>query len=139
MPTAWRPITEVLAWEPPARLLIGGQDAHIRPADLVIEVALMVVMGDGGGTLVKTFCLDRFGVDTARHAGFGRRRVAHVDRQIGRMHKRSTARAETAMSEFIGLFDLLAGPSGCAGQRQCVIDEQGASYRPSFVAPGDSR
>lgn len=62
----------VLAWEPPARLLLGWQincDWGYDPG-LLTEVELTFTPAEGGGTLVRLEHrnLERFGTDAARHA-----------------------------------------------------------------------
>lgn len=62
---------KVLAWEPPARLLLGWQltcEWGYDP-DLLTEVELTFAPADGGGTLVtlEHRNLERFGADAARH------------------------------------------------------------------------
>ena len=63
---------KVLAWEPPARLLLGWQINTQWGFDpnLVTEVELTFVAAEGGGTLVtlEHRNLERFGTDAARHA-----------------------------------------------------------------------
>ena len=63
---------KVLAFEPPARLLLAWQiDAQWRhDPDLVTEVELTFAPAEGGGTLVtlEHRNLERFGTDAARHA-----------------------------------------------------------------------
>lgn len=61
----------VLAWEPPARLLLGWQincDWGYDPT-LLTEVELTFTPAEGGGTLVRLEHrnLERFGVDAPRH------------------------------------------------------------------------
>ena len=63
---------KVLAWEPPARLLLGWQincDWGYDP-DLLTELELTFAPAAGGGTLVtlEHRNLERFGADAARHA-----------------------------------------------------------------------
>jgi uncharacterized protein YndB with AHSA1/START domain len=63
---------KVLAWEPPARLLLNWQiDCEFgHDPDLVTEVELTFAPAAGGGTLVtlEHRNLERFGADAARHA-----------------------------------------------------------------------
>ena len=63
---------KVLAWQPPARLLLAWQlncDFGYDP-DLVTEVELTFAPAEGGGTVVRLEHrnLERFGADAARHA-----------------------------------------------------------------------
>lgn len=62
---------QVLAWEPPGRLLLGWQlncDWGYDP-DLLMEVELTFAPADGGGTRVTLVHrdLERFGADAERH------------------------------------------------------------------------
>ena len=63
---------EVLAWDPPGRLLLGwklGTDWRYHP-DLLTEVELTFAPGAGGGATVtlEHRNLERFGADAAAHA-----------------------------------------------------------------------
>jgi uncharacterized protein YndB with AHSA1/START domain len=63
---------KVLAWEPPARLLLGWQinSQWSYDPDFVTEVELTFAPAEGGGTLItlEHRNLERFGADAARHA-----------------------------------------------------------------------
>jgi uncharacterized protein YndB with AHSA1/START domain len=63
---------KVLAWEPPARLLLAWQiNSQWRyDPELLTEVELTFDPTEGGGTLVRVEHrdLERFGVDAAQHA-----------------------------------------------------------------------
>jgi uncharacterized protein YndB with AHSA1/START domain len=63
---------KVLAWEPPARLLLGWQinSQWNYDPDFVTEVELTFAPAEGGGTLItlEHRNLERFGADAARHA-----------------------------------------------------------------------
>jgi uncharacterized protein YndB with AHSA1/START domain len=63
---------KVLAWEPPARLLLGWQlnSQWTFDPDFITEVELTFTPAPGGGTLVKLEHrnLERFGADAERHA-----------------------------------------------------------------------
>jgi uncharacterized protein YndB with AHSA1/START domain len=64
---------KVLAWEPPARLLLAWQISTQWQYDpeLLTEVELTFDPAEGGGTLVtlEHRNLERFGTDAASHAG----------------------------------------------------------------------
>jgi len=63
---------EVLAWEPPSRLLLGWQinSQWGYDPDFLTEVELTFAPAEDGGTLVtlEHRNLERFGADAARHA-----------------------------------------------------------------------
>ena len=63
---------KVLAWEPPARLLLGWQinTQWMYDPGFVTEVELTFEPAEGGGTLVRLEHrnLERFGADAAKHA-----------------------------------------------------------------------
>jgi uncharacterized protein YndB with AHSA1/START domain len=63
---------QVLAWEPPSRLLLGWQinSRWTYDPEFLTEVELTFAAAEGGGTAVtlEHRDLERFGADAARHA-----------------------------------------------------------------------
>jgi uncharacterized protein YndB with AHSA1/START domain len=63
---------DVLAWDPPTRLLLAWRltTQWLYDPDLLTEVELTFAPAEGGGTLVtlEHRNLERFGADAARHA-----------------------------------------------------------------------